>query len=219
MFTPEETRIKKPNGATARRMRFLSILAITIIPLHTLLFAAKGGLLTSNLSKTGNMPGNYWGFVFWGITCAIAFRAFLAFLSPYLNCQRKYVPGFFRAACALLASCTIIPFMPDVYPFFSFLHSCTGYIALLLTLASTFLLCIEVRQIDADISKKALRLWGLHFAICLLSALLTQISGLTEALFISTSSMLMFHLMRWVYQSDALSGYRAGQQTAFMQEA
>lgn len=196
---PQDTpTMQEPAVNTAKQTRSLTLFACVIIPLYTLLFAAKGGLLASNLSKTGNLPGNYWGFVLWGVTCAVFFYRFLSSLFTQLQCKRKCIRSFFQTACVMLAACALCPFLPEKYPVLASLHSCTGYLAMLLTLASTLLLSLELRQVDEMLSKKAIRAWVGNFLFCAALAICTGISGLTEAMFIITTSYHLFRIMLWL---------------------
>ena len=184
-----------------KRYRFF---ALILIPLYTFLFAIQDSLLLSNLSRIGNMPNNYGKFVVWGIVCSSFYNSFFAFLFSMLGYPHKGGWTLYRIACLLLLLTVLLPFIPEKYPFFSFLHNQFAMIATLVTLAATFLLTLHTKSIDPKIYQKALLMWIVDVALCFVVLLRTGISGLTETLFIITTSVHLYCIMWWTYCSGKL---------------
>lgn len=203
----EQNEIGRRNGKAAW---VFDAVSFVVIPLYTLLFAARGGLLASNLSKTGNLPGNQLRFILWGVVCAASFHLLTNLLYRVPGFQSKPAKAMMRAACMLLTVTVLCPFQPDRYPVFSAMHDTAAKAAATMTVLSTLLLSIDVKRVDTIAHRKAMLLWAGHFLICLFLLLKTGTSGLTEAMFISTASFQLFWLMRWVggsRQAQAAEAY------------
>lgn len=201
------TTIKSPAGRPAGRpaerhtpetpLRAYGVLACVIVPLYTLLFAARGGLLSSNLSKTGNLPGNQIRFILWGVICACCFFIFANRLHELAALRSTAARAMMRTASVLLVLTALIPCLPEQYPLCAQLHDTTAKSAVALSVASTLLLSIKLKHANAHAGRRAIMLWVWHFALCLYLLLRTGASGLTESMFIITTAFQLFGVMRW----------------------
>lgn len=189
----QPTRQQAPEAA----LRTHGVLACVLLPLYTLLFAAQGGLLASNLSKTGNLPGNQIWFILWGVVCAGYFHIFVTQLYALAGFQNKAAKAMMRAACALLTLTVLFPFLPERLPICARLHDTAAKLAVALSVTTTLLLSLELKQVYAPARNKALALWVWHFVLCLGLLLRTGTSGLTESMFIITTAIQLYAIMRW----------------------
>ncbi|MDL2258603.1 hypothetical protein LJC42_05565 [Eubacteriales bacterium OttesenSCG-928-K08] len=173
------------------------ILSCALIPLYTLLFASKGGLLASNLSKTGNLPGNQIWFILWGVVCAGYFHIFSTRVYEFAGFKSKVTKPMMSAACALLTLTVLFPFLPDQYPICAQLHDTSAKLAVALSVFTTLIFSLDLKHVNPAASGKAVALWVWHFVLCLYLLLRTGTSGLTESMFIITTSIQLFVIMHW----------------------
>lgn len=189
--------LQSPQG-NKKPMTFFGLFALLVIPLYTFVYARKGHLITSNLSHIGNLPGNRFGFVLWGVVCAIFFFSFFTFVYSLLGCESRHTWNLFRGACVLLVLTVVVPFLPEAYPFFAEMHNHFAHTATILTALATLLLTIQTKKLDKRVFTKALALWLGCMALCAVLVYTTGISGLVEFMFIAAACVQLFFIMHWV---------------------
>lgn len=184
-----------------KNMQRFGLCAVIIVSLYTFRFACKGSLITSNISQVGNMPGNYGGFILWGVVCATLFYGFFTALFSLLDCQSRHLKRLFISACTLFLLTVLLPFRPDQYPTAASLHNEFAKTATILTAIVTLLLSIQTKRLNKAVYHKALLMWVCNTAVCMYLVARTGISGLVEAVFIATTCLHLFCIMRWTLQA------------------
>ena len=115
----------RPARARRRRGFWLDLFACFLIPAYTLLFAGSVEWLGTNFSViavTGK--DHYWGFVYWGALAGGYFAVMLTKLALILPrlWQRSAVCLLALLACLALGYALAIPYLPDDFPGFAYLH-------------------------------------------------------------------------------------------------
>ena len=192
----------------ARRLRRISLLygamALFVIPVYTLLYAAKAELITGNMSMVGGMMGGYNGLVLWGVISGLFYLGFTLYLFMLTRFTDPKVRRMLFAGCAMLICTVILPFVPEVWPRAAQLHNILAMAAPILIILTQYFFVFYLRRCDWAVYKKALASLN---AIVLVSGLLlfaTGASGLLEVVVTTLMCGFLFMLLVWLAHSEKI---------------
>lgn len=126
---------------------FLSFIAYILIPIYTLLFVEGTNWFTTNFSVVGNMMDRSEAFILWGLIVGIYFyyclRSIVSRMTPKPK-GRFLIP----ASLVLLTFALTTPYLPDQFPFKSFLHIIFAFMAAVCLLLCLYLIVWQLYRTD-----------------------------------------------------------------------
>lgn len=153
------------------------IFAYLIIPVYTILFAWDTNWFTTNFSVIGNMEYRNNAFLFWGIMIGLYFFFILNRILKWIPSGRKETVLVIISEL-LLALAVFTPYLPEQFPFRSFLHVIFAFLASLILLASLYLILWKLMRIDETRFRPYLNVLVLSTAV---SAVLLIIAGIVSS--------------------------------------
>lgn len=149
----------------------LNFTAYFLIPLSTVLFAWDSNWLTTNFSVLSNGMERKNAFAFWGLLVGVYFFCILHQIS------RKIVPAprgisLISLSLLLLVCGVVTPYLPENFPFPSFLHVVFSFLSAVCL--SVFLILLLWQLAQRFPGQYSAYLWGLAMilfsSVCLLAA-------------------------------------------------
>ncbi|MEG2987714.1 MAG: hypothetical protein RR809_09165 [Lachnospiraceae bacterium] len=168
----------------------LNFIAYLLIPAYTIWFVQDGDWFTTNFSVIGNMIGRHEEFVLWGLIVGIFFFYSLRSIVKHMPCK---TPGVWLIPLAvLLLTCAITtPYLPDQFPFKSFLHVIFAFVAAVCLMLCLYLILWQLyRLAPASYRFYLLAMVG----ITIISAVLLVIAGIVSSaleIFFTISSVIL----------------------------
>ncbi|MCI8297313.1 MAG: hypothetical protein HFG22_15855 [Lachnospiraceae bacterium] len=128
---------------------FLDLTAYLFLPVFSLLFLRGTNWLTTNLSVLGNDSRRQNAFVFWGLFVGIYFFILLTRIAGHLPTPPRGV--FFIPLSLLLLTCALtMPYLPEQFPFRSFLHVLFAFLSSLCLALFVALLVFQLYRRQPD---------------------------------------------------------------------
>lgn len=125
--------------------RFLDVSAYFLIPFLTVAFAGESDWFTTNFSVLGSAAPKQNVFAFWGLLVGVYFFTILEVMIRYLAPRPRGT--FFVPLSLLLLTCAVTtPYLPDRFPFKSFLHVVCAFLAAVCLAAFLILLTLNLHR-------------------------------------------------------------------------
>lgn len=169
---------------------FLSFIAYILIPIYTLLFVEGTNWFTTNFSVVGNMMDRSKAFILWGLIVGIYFYYCLRSIVSHMTSKPK---GRFLipAALVLLTFAITTPYLPDQFPFKSFLHIIFAFMAAVCLMLCLYLIVWQLYRTN----RTAYRPYLISLIIItLFSSCLFILAGIVSSaleIFFSVSSVVL----------------------------
>lgn len=197
--TNDEKKLANLNSEKKTRfMQRYGTIAIWLFPIYTFLIARTESLVQSNLSKIGNMPGNYTHFLIWGSVGTVFLSSTFSYLFLCFTSNRKKDCGICYCASLFLLITVMLPFAPEKHPFLSALHCRFAELSALLTFICTAIINKRMKMYD-DVYRKLKAITGITVLLCSLLVAMTAISGLVEVVFIAGTCVHMSVSLNWYH--------------------
>lgn len=122
---------------------YLNLSAYWLIPGFTIYFVQGSNWFTTNFSVLGSGLAKQNAFAFWGLLVGIYFFTILEIISKHLAFSLKET--FFIPLALLLLTCAITtPYLPEQFPFKSFLHVIFAFLS---AVCLAFFLILVIRKL------------------------------------------------------------------------
>lgn len=172
--------------------------AYVVIPVFTILFASGSNWFTSNFSVIGSQIGRQEEFILWGLAVGIYFFWFLLRISSSFTAQSGLkIRGIWLTPLALLllSFAVTTPYLPQQFPFQSFLHVIFAFCAAVcLVLSLLFMVWSLYRQNAKRYRPFLFGLAGIVFVSLFLLWLCGIVSSALEIFFTISSAVLVQRL-------------------------
>ncbi len=177
-----------------QRVTMLSILAYVIIPIYTILFASVGSWTELNFSVIGNLQDGKIGFFIWGVIVIFYLAKSMRLIIPKMG-NKKYMFYIKNVVLALLFCAVTTPFLPNVYPFRSFLHIIFAFLSAVMLIILFLILIKHVYAKNTQVAN--IFLIGVCIIAIISSALLIAIGIVSSVLeiFITITSCIIIQKM------------------------
>lgn len=189
-------------GRPARALWGYGLLALGMIPLGTLYYAARGDLLRSNMSRISGTLGLWPGLACWGAATALYFFFFLAHLFSLTGYQRPWGRGLLFASSLCLMLGVAAPFSPERSLPLAQLHNVLAMSACLLSIAALYVFVFSLREKAPAVHRKALILLTAWVGTAAGIFLAGGITGLLEVFYTSAASVFLYVLYIWLYRAE-----------------
>lgn len=181
---------------------FLSFLSYIIIPIYTFLFVKGYGWFTTNFSVIGNLHRKD-AFVFWGILIGFFFYRVLREIVRHMKVKPRGT-ALIPLSLVLLFCAVTTPYLPELFPFKSFLHIVFAFLAAVFLLLCLYLIIWKLYQTDRSRYRPfLLSLAGITAGSAVLLVLVGIVSSALELFFTLTSVILARRLLGKVLESGA----------------
>lgn len=173
---------------------FLSFLSYFLIPVYTLLFVKGYSWVTTNFSVIGNLHRRD-AFVVWGILVSCYFYVVMRRLIRCMN--RKLRGAFLVPLSLLLLFCAVTtPYLPELFPFKSFLHIVFAFMASVCLMLCLYLIVWRFYRENPTVYRSYLWSLGIITLVCaFLLVLIGIVSTVLEIFFTVTISVLTRRLL------------------------
>ena len=173
------------------KIRYLFMkIAMFVVPIYTVLLAINASIFEYNLSIVGNYFDMRISFVLWGIMTG----TFLLFFIKDLFKKAKYtnfaIMFFANLGCVLFMASIVIPYLPDVFPFASWLHEAFAFISPFMLLASISIFVSKLVQQNPIIFKRSMILLRLIVLFSLALLMLFKFVNSALEIFVLISTIL-----------------------------
>lgn len=181
----------------------LSFIAYFLIPAYTVLFVQGSNWFDTNFSVIGNLIGRQEEFVLWGLIVGVYFFYVLRKIIRLLP-ARPPATWLIPFSLVLLTCSITTPYLPDVVPFQSFLHTVFAFLSSCCLLLCLYALVLHLHRTKPKQYRKYLL--GLIF-ITGMSVVLFLIAGIVssalEIFFTISTTVLVRRLYEKVQTTEA----------------
>lgn len=174
----------------------LDLLSYVIVPLYTLLFSGEHNLLTSNFSVIGNMLGQKEGFLLWGFLLALCLVIILSRTSENLDLPAPKRHLVLAALAALFLSITT-PYLPEEFPFKSFMHVLLAALSAFFLILYLLFASIALYRLHPPAGATALTVLGTILIGSLLLLIHAGIISSALEIFFSISAIFLGRFLLW----------------------
>lgn len=173
---------------------FLSFLSYIAIPIYTFLFVKGYGWFTTNFSVIGNLHRKD-AFVIWGILIGFYFYRVLREIVRHMK-EKPRGTALIPLSLVLLFCAVTTPYLPELFPFKSFLHIVFAFLAAVCLLLCLYLIVWKLYRTDKLCYRPFFAaLIGITAGSALLLVLVGIVSSALELFFTLTSVILARRLL------------------------
>lgn len=171
-------------GRVATALKLYTVWCVVVIAM-TLYAGTRDNVLLVSMSAMGNMSqSSYLFFIAWTVVFCAYFGSLTGFILILTQRARSRIRGFVYLAVGIMIFGDISPFVPDVHPFWAFVHNTCAQISSLSLAFSLMLLTLTVRHAYPRVYRRAL-IWVIVIWCFLLAGMsligtkaLTEIMGI-----------------------------------------
>lgn len=168
----------------------LNFIAYLLIPAYTVWFVQGSNWFTTNFSVIGNTIGRQEEFVLWGLMVGIYFFYSLRIIIKQMPNKMRGI--WLIPLSLLLLTCAITtPYLPEEFPFKSFLHIIFAFLAAVCLMICLYLIVWQLYRLSPNSYRFYL---GALIGITIISAILLVVAGIVSSaleIFFTISSVIL----------------------------
>jgi len=178
-------------------------LSLGLVPVFTLMMGTKANIFTTSMSAMGNAGGgtHLW-FILWTIVFCAVFSSFIGYLLMLTRNTHSKVRILVYFAVAVLIFGNIIPFLPDTFPGFAWLHNFCAQISSISLAVTLMLFTLTLRNHYSQLFKKALVFVLIIWVVLIALMGLFGTKSITEMSGILLACVFLFTVLIWLYQEN-----------------
>lgn len=185
-------------------MIIYGIFSLGIIPVFTLIMGARDNVLTVSMSAMGSTSVSiHLLFIVWTIVFCGYFSSFMGYLLMLTKNTRSKIRGFVTFATAILIFGNIVPFLPETFPAFAWLHNFCAQISSISLAVTLMLFALTLRNYYSILFKKALIFVLIIWVVLIALMGMLGTTALTEMTGIILAGIFLFSVLVWLYKEDA----------------